>query len=205
MRALGIPVAFDTDVNAAAIGEYTFVPENRHCDPLLYITVGTGIGVGVLINGRPLHGLVHPEVGHMVLPRDPQTDPFSGSCPYHKDCWEGLASGPSMARRWGMPADQLPDDHPGWALEAGYIGQAVANLICAFSPLKIVLGGGVAQHAGLLDAVRARVKANLNNYVQSELVLGDMRDYIVSPGLGSRSGSLGAAAMAMRLAENVLI
>jgi fructokinase len=200
MNVLGVPTAFDTDVNAAAVGEYMFVPENKRCDPLLYITIGTGIGVGVLINGQPLHGLVHPEIGHMALPRDPQEDPFIGNCPYHRDCWEGLASGPAMAKRWGQPADQLPEDHPGWELEAGYIGRAIANLICAFSPLKVVLGGGVAQHPGLLDRVHDRTLSYLNGYVQSDLVLRRMQEYIVSPSLGTRSGSLGAVAMAMRLA-----
>ena len=200
-RILNVPMAFDTDVNAAAIGEHTWIPENRDCDPFLYITVGTGIGTGVLINGKPLHGLVHAEAGHMRLPHDMLKDPFEGCCPYHRDCWEGLASGPAMAKRWGQPADTLPDDHPGWELEGDYIAQAIANHILMYSPLRIVLGGGVAQHPGLLPSIQQKVVQLLNGYIQSEAIIKHIDQYIVSPGLGSSSGSLGAVAMAMELVK----
>jgi fructokinase len=198
-RAFNVPVAFDTDVNAAAFGEHYWISENRSLDPFLYITVGTGIGVGVLANGSPIHGLVHSEAGHFAIPHDWQKDRFPGVCPFHGDCLEGLASGPAIARRWGPSAEALPDDHPAWELEAHYIALGLANLIYAYSPQRIVLGGGVAQHLGLHDLVRIKVVEHLNGYIQSPLVLERISDYIVSPGLGNRSGVFGAIAMAIEL------
>lgn len=198
-RALGLPVAFDTDVNAAAFGEHYWISGNQMLDPFLYITVGTGIGVGVLANGQPLHGLIHCEAGHSVIPHDWHKDPFPGVCPYHGDCLEGLASGPSMAQRWGQPAEKLPVGHAAWDLEADYIALALTNLIYAYSPERIVLGGGVAQHLGLYDMVRSKVQHYLNGYVQSPMVLEKIGDYIVKPSLGNRSGVLGAIAMARNL------
>jgi fructokinase len=199
LQALNIPVAFDTDVNVAAFGESYWVPGNRSLDPFVYMTVGTGIGVGVLANGRPLHGLVHPEAGHFAIPHNWQNDPFPGICPYHGDCLEGLASGPAMTRRWGQPAETLPDSHPAWDLEAEYIALALANLIYAYSPQRMVLGGGVAQHPGLHDAVHRKVQEHLNEYVQSPMLHENINDYIVPPTLGNRSGVLGAIAMAITL------
>jgi fructokinase len=200
--ALGLPIAFDTDVNVAAFGECYWTPGNRSLDPFLYMTVGTGIGVGVLANGHPLHGLVHPEAGHFAIPHNWQVDPFPGSCPYHGDCLEGLASGPAINRRWGQPAETLPDDHPAWDLEAEYIALALINLIYAYSPQKIVLGGGVALHPGFHDAVRQKVGRLLNGYVQSPTILGKIDDYIVQPALGNRSGALGAIAMAITMVSS---
>ncbi len=196
-QALGVPVAFDTDVNAAAFGEQYWVEENRALDPFLYVTVGTGIGVGVIANGKPLHGLIHPEAGHYLIPHDWQADPFPGACPYHGDCLEGLASGPALAMRWGKPAESLPPDHPAWELEASYIALALANLIYSFSPRRIVLGGGVMNHPGLHAAVRRKVQQCANGYLQSASILEKIDTYIVPPSLGSRSGVLGAIAMAI--------
>lgn len=198
-HAMGLPVAFDTDVNAAALGEHYWTPENRSLDPFLYMTVGTGIGIGVIANGKPLHGLVHPEAGHLVLPHDWEKDPFPGMCPYHGDCLEGLASGPSIQRRWEKPAELLEDSHPAWELEAEYISLALVNLIYAYSPMRIVLGGGVAQHPGIHAAVRQKVKKHLNGYIQSPMVLEKIDAYIIPPTLGKRSGVLGAIAMAIAL------
>lgn len=202
LNALNLPVAFDTDVNVAAFGEWYWTPGNRSLDPFLYMTVGTGIGVGVLANGHPLHGLVHPEAGHFAIPHNLQADPFPGSCPYHGDCLEGLASGPAISRRWGQPAETLPDDHPAWDLEVEYIALALTNLIYAYSPQKIVLGGGVALHSGFHDAVRRKVQRLLNGYVQSPILLEKIGDYIVPPALGNRSGALGAIAMAISLVSS---
>ncbi len=199
LQALKVPLAYDTDVNAAAFGEHYWVTENRTLDPFVYITVGTGIGVGVLANGRPLHGLVHPEAGHFAIPHNWQNDPFPGICPYHGDCLEGLASGPSMQRRWDWRPETLPDDHPAWDLEAEYIALALANLIYAYSPQRIVLGGGVAEHTGFHDSVRRKVQQHLSGYIQSPMVLDQIQDYIVAPALGNRSGALGAIAMAIDL------
>jgi fructokinase len=194
--ALQIPVAFDTDVNVAAMGEYRWGAA-QNIDPSLYMTIGTGIGAGGIVNGRPLHGLVHPEVGHMRIPHDWQADPFSGTCPYHGDCFEGLACGPALQQRWGQPGHTLPDDHPAWDLEARYIAMALTNLICSFSPRRIVLGGGVMQQSNLFPLVRGKVQHLLNGYIQSPQILEQIEQYIVPPGLGNRSGVLGAIALAM--------
>ena len=201
-RALDLPVAFDTDVNAAAYGEYYWTPMNHSLDPFVYITVGTGIGVGVLVNGHPLHGLVHTEAGHFSIPHDKTRDPFEGNCPYHKDCLEGLASGPAMSARWGQDVKTLPDSHPGWELETEYIAQALINLTYAYSPRRIVLGGGVSLHPGLHKSVREKVQQYLNGYIQSPTVMENIGEYIVPPSLGNRSGVLGAIAMAINLVEN---
>lgn len=199
--ALKLPCGFDTDVNAAAFGEYYWVAENRELDPLLYITVGTGIGVGGIVNGKTLHGLIHPEAGHMFIPHDRTADPFPGICPFHEDCVEGLASGPSMAKRWGQPAETLPDDHPGWDLEAKYIGFLISNLLLNFSPKRIVLGGGVPQHAGFIPKVRKLVQQQLNGYIQSSKVTDTIADLIVSPSLGNQAGVMGAIALAKTAIE----
>jgi len=200
--ALKLPVAFDTDVNAAAFGEHYWISNNRLLDPFVYVTVGTGVGVGVLANGRPLHGLVHTEAGHLAIPHNRQKDPFPGICPYHGDCLEGLASGVAMRARWKHAAETLPGGHPGWELETEYIALALINLIYAYSPLRIVLGGGVAQHAGLHAAVRYKVQRGLNGYIQSPMVLEVIDEYIVPPSLGNRSGVLGAIAMAIALVKS---
>jgi fructokinase len=195
-RALHLPITFDTDVNAAAFGEHYWIPENRSLDPFAYMTVGTGIGVGVLANGRPVHGLVHSEIGHVPVPHDWKRDPFPGICPYHRDCLEGLASGEALSKRWGQAGEVLPVSHPGWDLEAEYIALALTNLIYVFSPRKIVLGGGVPQHDGFIPAVRSKLQKLLNGYIHSPLVLEKIDEYIVPPALGNRSGVLGAIAMA---------
>jgi len=201
-QALDLPVAFDTDVNAAAFGEHYWIAANNALDPFVYITVGTGIGMGVLANGLPVHGLVHTEAGHFVIPHDWLKDPFPGICPYHGDCLEGLASGPAMNSRWGQNAEDLPDSHPAWELEAEYIATALINLTYAYSPQRIVLGGGVSQHAGLHVAVRHKVQRGLNGYIQSPMILKSIEDYIVPPSLGNRSGVLGAIALAIDLLKS---
>jgi fructokinase len=199
-RELGIPVAFETDVNAAVLGEHRWTPANREKDPLVYVTVGTGIGVGVLANGRPLHGLVHPEAGHAMIPHDRQRDPFAGVCPFHGDCWEGLASGPAIARRWGAPAETLPPDHPAWELEAQYLALGLANLVLSLSPQRIILGGGVTKHAAPLHRlVRERVARVLNGYVRSPMLAEGLDEYLVPPTLEGRSGAMGALALAIDL------
>ena len=194
-RALGVPVAFDTDVNAAALGEQRWGAA-QGADPVIYLTVGTGIGGGVLVGGRPVHGLVHPEIGHIPVPRDPQADPFPGICPFHGDCLEGLAAGPALQARWGQPGHMLPPDHPGWALEADYLARGLAACIYVVSPQRIILGGGVMQQPHLFPLVRARVKTLLNGYVRAPEIEEPNPGYIVPPGLGDRAGVLGALALA---------
>jgi len=192
-----IPMSFDLDVNAAAFGEYFWLPENKQLNSLVYFTIGTGIGAGVIVNGNVVHGLTHPEAGHIHLPHDWQKDPFAGICPFHGDCLEGLANGPAIEKRWGQPADSLPDDHPAWELEAEYIAQALASVIFLFSPQRMVLGGGVMERQQLFPHIRRKVREILNGYIASPVMAGTMIEYIVAPGLGKRSGILGAMAMAM--------
>ena len=194
-RALGVPVAFDTDVNGAALGEQRWGAA-RGVDPLVYVTVGTGIGGGGVVNGALLHGLVHPEMGHMRLPHDRVADPFPGTCPYHGDCLDGLASGRALRERWGAPAETLPADHPAWDLEAGYLALGLVSVIGVLSPRRIVLGGGVMQQAGLLPRVRRRVVDLLAGYVRAREIVEDIDRYIVPPALGGAAGVLGALALA---------
>jgi fructokinase len=193
--AFHLPVGFDTDVNGAALSESRWGAA-QGCDPVLYITIGTGIGGGALVNGRLMHGLTHPEMGHIRIPHDMILDPFPGFCPFHGDCFEGLAAGPAIEKRWGIKAENLPEDHPAWDLEALYIALALANFIVTLSPQKIVIGGGVAQQAHMLPLVHQKVSAILNGYVQSTHITESISNYIVLPGLGSRAGVLGAIALA---------
>jgi fructokinase len=162
----------------------------------IYITVGTGIGGGAYVEGRLLHGLVHPEMGHIPLPHDKTKDPYQGACPFHGDCFEGLASGPAIEKRWGTRGDQLGKDHIAWDLEAEYIAQAFASFSFTLSPQRIILGGGVGSVPHLLPKVQQRTKELINGYIQSSVILENIESYIVSPGLGNRSGMLGAIALA---------
>jgi fructokinase len=192
---LGLPVAFDLDVASAAVGEYRW-GAGRGANGLCYLTVGTGIGAGLLIDGRPWHGLVHPEVGHVRIPHDHERDPFDGVCPMHGDCWEGLASGPAIERRWGVPARELPDEHPAWELEAEYVALGILTIVLVFSPERIVLGGGVMERSGLHDRIRGRLRELIAGYLDSPLLAAEMAAFLVPPALGDRAGVLGAMALA---------
>jgi fructokinase len=196
-RALGVEVAFDTDVNAAALGEWRWGAA-RGLQSFLYLTVGTGIGGGGLMDGQLLHGLVHPEMGHLRIPHDRGEDPFPGACPFHGDCLEGLASGPALRARWGQEAETLPAEHPAWALQARYLALGLVNLICALSPQRIVVGGGVMAQPRLFPLVRGHVEELLNRYVRAPEILDDIAGYVVPPALGGRAGVLGALALAQR-------
>jgi len=193
-RALDVPVAFDTDVNAAALGEHRWGAAQGLAS-FIYLTIGTGIGGGGLVSGKMLHGLIHPEMGHIRLPHDLARDPFPGLCPFHGDCFEGLASGPAIEKRWGQRGETLPADHPAWALEAHYIALALANYVCVLSPQRIILGGGVMEQAQLFPLVRRAVQQLLGGYIQSPEILQHIDEYIVPPGLGERAGVLGAIAL----------
>jgi fructokinase len=199
-RALGLPVAFDTDVNAAALGEH-YWGAAQGLGTCLYITVGTGIGGGALANGRLLHGLLHPEMGHLRIPHDRVADPFPGTCPYHGDCLEGLASGPALAARWGQPGPALPVDHPAWALEARYLALGLVAYICILAPQRIIMGGGVMQQTQLFPLLRHEVQQLLNGYVQVPALGSEIEHYIVPPALGSQAGVLGAIALARQIAS----
>ncbi|MEU7940664.1 ROK family protein [Microbispora bryophytorum] len=202
--ALDVPVRLDTDVNAAALGEWRR-GAGAGLGTLAYITVGTGIGMGAVVNGGLVHGLLHPEFGHIRIPHDLERDPFEGSCPFHGDCLEGLASGEAMRRRWGRPAEYL-DDPSAWELEAEYVALAVMNLTYALSPERIVVGGGVAKHPALLPAVRARLLTLTAGYPGAPVPVGPaaMGEYVTGPSLGDRSGVAGAVelARAARAAPN---
>jgi fructokinase len=192
---LDLPLVFDTDVNAAAIGEYRW-GAGAGAESLCYLTVGTGIGAGLVIGGRPLHGLVHPEVGHMRIPHDTSRDPFAGSCPMHGDCWEGLASGPALAARWDAPASELPDEHPAWALEAEYVALGILSIVTVASPHVVVAGGGVMERPHLLPAVRSHLRELVAGYLETPLLGDEIDSYLVAPALGDQAGVLGAIALA---------
>ena len=162
----------------------------------IYLTIGTGIGGGAMINGNLLHGLQHPEMGHIFIPHDLAKDPYEGNCPFHKDCFEGLASGPAITERWGKSAESIENDHPAWELEAEYIAAALSNYICCYSPENIILGGGVMQSDFLYPLVQQKVVKKLNGYVQLKHIVDEIENYIVPPGLGNKSGILGAIALA---------
>ena len=185
-----LPIGFDTDTNAAVLAEATF-GAGRGDAIVVYVTVGTGIGGGIAIDRQPLHGLLHPELGHMVVPRDP-ADVFSGSCPHHGDCLEGLASGAAMAARWGQPAETLQSGHRAFDLEATYLTAMCVTITTMLAPSRIVLGGGVAAVPGLLSEVQQRTAASLNGYLALDRYTTGIEDYIVRPLLTGRSGITGA-------------
>ncbi len=190
-NAVGVSVAFDTDVNAAALAEARWGAA-RGLDNILYITVGTGIGGGVVVDGSPLHGLIHPEMGHILIPQDREEDPFQGACPFHGNCFEGLASGLAMELRWGVKAERLEPDHPAWRLEARYLGMGLANLVCVLSPRRIIVGGGVMHNLDLFPTVRKNLQQCLNGYVQAPDILGPADPMWTSPPLlGDDAGVLG--------------
>lgn len=193
-KELELPIHFDTDVNGAALAEAKW-GAGKGCDTVLYITIGTGIGGGLYINGSLSHGLLHPEMGHIRIPHDLSKDPFKGSCPFHTDCFEGLAAGPSIEKRWGQKAETLPKDHPAWDIETDHIANALANYILTISPQKIIVGGGVAQQEHILPMVHSKVLKVLNGYVQSEQITKNISSYIVLPELGNMAGVLGALAL----------
>lgn len=193
--AMGVPAKIDTDVNAAALAEWQ-LGAAKGLNSCLYVTVGTGIGAGVVAEGKLVHGLLHPELGHMLLRQEPKDPAPEGFCPYHKGCLEGLASGPAMEKRWGRKAQDLPLEHEAWDLEAAYLAQMCMNAICSFSPEKIILGGGVMQQKHLFPLIRQKTKTLLNGYIPVREITEQIDDYIVEPGLGTRSGATGALLLA---------
>lgn len=189
------PIGFDTDVNGAALGESIW-GKGKDVTSCLYLTIGTGIGGGYVENNQCLHGLLHPEMGHILIQRHPD-DNFEGVCPYHGSCFEGLASGPSIEARYQTSANNLPIDHNAWKIEANYIAQALVNYILILSPKIIVLGGGIMHQTHLFPMIRQEVKLLLKNYIQHPYILDCDENYITNPGLGDNSGLLGAFALAM--------
>lgn len=195
VRTLPIPVTLDTDVNVAALGEVTWGAA-RGVDPALYLTIGTGIGGGLIQHGRPFQGLSHPEMGHIRIPHNRSLDDFPGNCPFHGDCFEGLANGPAIEKRLGQSAASLADDDPFWTIEAGYIAAALATYILVLSPARIILGGGIMERRFMFPIIRRGVLESLNGYVEVASLLQHVEEYIVPPQLGGQSGVLGAIALA---------
>ncbi|HZU14650.1 MAG TPA: ROK family protein [Chloroflexota bacterium] len=191
---LGVPVAWETDTAGAALGEYTW-GAGRHIEVLVYVTVGTGIGGAVLINGRPVHGLLHAEMGHVLVPVA-DGDTFAGICPYHGQCLEGMASGPALRARTGRPGETIAPDDPIWDLEAAYLGAGLHQIGYVLSPQKIIVGGGVPQTPHLLEKIRRQVTSLNHGYLAHPALSGGIRDYIVPPGLGADAGVIGALELA---------
>lgn len=195
-----LPIGFDTDVNGAVLGEVYF-GSAKGLENALYLTIGTGIGGGAIVEGNLVHGLLHPEMGHMMLIVR-EDDKYQGKCPYHKTCFEGLASGPAIEERWGIKGSEIPVDHPAWDLEAWYIAQALAIYVLTLSPKKIILGGGVMHQQQLFPLIRKYLQERLNGYIQKdEITSTKINDYIVYPGLGDNAGICGALALAKMAKE----
>ena len=193
-KHFNIPIGFDTDVNVACLGEATFGAA-KEVDSCVYLTIGTGIGGGVLAEGKLLHGLLHPEMGHMYVRRHPQ-DIYQGKCPYHHDCFEGVAAGPAIEARWGKKGIELADNDAVWEMEAYYIAQALVNYILTLSPELIILGGGVMKQRQLFPLVHKNVQELLNGYVQKDEILKTIDQYIIPPALEDNAGVSGAIALA---------
>lgn len=185
-RAFGVPVGFDTDVNGAALGEARWGAAQGIGD-FIYLTVGTGIGGGALVDGRVVHGAMHPEMGHIRIPRA-AGDTFGGCCPYHGDCLEGLAAGPAIGARWGVEATALPPGHEAWKLEARYLALGLNNFACALSPRRFVLGGGVMDQRQLFPLIEEELANVVHGYYRTPEV--------VPASLGGRAGVLGALVLA---------
>ncbi len=191
------PINIDTDVAAALIAE-SRLGAAQHCRHALYLTIGTGIGAGILVNGRILRGAMHPEVGHMMLAKHPE-DTFAGICPYHANrCFEGLCSGPALAARWGVAAESLPATHPAWQMQADYVAQALVTLCTVVSPERIVLGGGVAQQPQLFPLLREAFVRQMNGYLDVPAYGEHIEACIVPAELGQRAGIVGAFLMAQQ-------
>lgn len=197
---LNKPFVFDTDVNGAALGEYKWGAA-QDLDSALYLTVGTGVGGGAIVNGKRLHGMLHPEMGHLMVPRAPG-DTFEGNCPYHTTCLEGMATGPALKKRWGTSAENLAKDHQAWDFEAFYLGMALVNYILTLSPHRIILGGGVMDQEQLFPKIRTIVRNTLNGYINTPVITQDIDTYIVPPMLGNRAGVLGSIALAQEIGSD---
>ncbi|NRF93786.1 ROK family protein [Paenibacillus frigoriresistens] len=196
-RRFNGPIGFDTDVNAAALGELTWGAA-KGLNSCLYMTIGTGIGAGAIVEGKLLHGLTHPEMGHIVVRRH-LNDSYDGHCPFHRDCLEGLAAGPAIEARWDRKAEQLESTHLAWEIESYYIAQALVNYTLILSPEKIILGGGVMKQSQLFPLIREQFLNIMNGYVNNNVISKDINDYIVQPGLGSNAGLCGALALAKQI------
>ena len=191
-----IPMGFDTDVNGAVLGEATWGAA-KNLNSSVYITVGTGIGAGAMVEGKMVHGLLHPEMGHIMVKRH-EKDSYIGKCPYHKDCLEGMASGPAIEERWGKKGHELEEIKEVWEMEAFYLAQAIANFVLILSPEKIIVGGGVMNQKHLFPMIREEVIKNLAGYINKKEILEGIDSYIVPPLLGDNAGLCGALALGLK-------
>jgi fructokinase len=192
-----LPIGFDTDVNGAALGEQRWGAA-QGLNTFVYLTIGTGIGGGGMANGKLMHGMMHPEMGHMYVPHDWERDPFPGVCPFHGDCWEGLANGPSLEARWQQRGETFPPDHEAWLLEAHYVALGLVNIITILSPQRIILGGGVMGSPHIFPLIHREVRHQLKGYIQMPEMDADIAGYIVPPALGNQAGVLGSIALAQQ-------
>ncbi|MGN0387207.1 MAG: ROK family protein [Suilimivivens sp.] len=194
-KSLKVPVGFDTDVNGSVLGEVTFgQAKGKNC--VVYVTIGTGVGAGIYIEGKLLHGMLHPEAGHILLSKR-EDDTYEGKCPYHKTCLEGLAAGPAIQARWGRKAAELKDDARVWDLEAYYIAQALVDYILILSPQMIILGGGVMHQEQLFPQIRSYVEKMMNGYIKTK-EMADLDHYIVPASLNDDQGIMGALELGRR-------
>lgn len=200
-KEFGVPVGFDTDVNGSALGEATWGAA-KDVDSCIYITIGTGVGMGAVVDGKLLHGMLHPEAGHVILKKHPE-DTYKGHCPYHESCLEGLAAGPAIEERWGKKAIDLADNPKVWEIEAYYLGQALTDYILVLSPKRIILGGGVMHQEQLMPLVRNEVKRQLNGYISTKEITEDIEHYIVLPELNDNQGVMGCLRLAWMTAGEV--
>ena len=195
-KHFSVPLTFDTDVNGAALGEATWGAA-KGLDSVIYLTVGTGIGGGIYSGGKLVHGLTHPETGHILVKRHPE-DSYEGNCQFHGDCLEGMAAGPAIEKRWSKKGQELPEDHPAWEMEAYYLAQGLMNYILVVSPKKIILGGGVMKQKHILPLIRKKLQELLNGYVARKELLEEIDSYIVYPELGDNAGICGSIALAKK-------
>lgn len=194
--ALNVPIHFDSDTNGAALGEHRW-GAGKGISDFIYLTIGTGFGGGAMANGELVHGMMHPEMGHIHIPKRAD-DNYEGFCPFHGNrCIEGLAAGPAIEGRWGKRGESLERDHEAWELEAHYISLALVNYICTLSPKRLILGGGVMEQQQLFPMIRNKVAKMLNGYIRSPSILEKMDEYIVPPAFGNRAGIVGAMALAL--------
>lgn len=193
-RKLGVPIGFDTDVNGSVLGEYTW-GIGRGLRSCIYITIGTGIGVGVISDQKLLHGMLHPEAGHVLLTRHPK-DTYKGKCPFHANCFEGLCAGPAVEERWGRKGYELADQAEVWEMEAYYIGQALVDFTMMISPQKIILGGGLMHQTQLLPLIRKEFAKQMNGYLKTK-EMEDLDQYIVVQSLDDKQGIMGALRLAV--------
>lgn len=190
-----IPIVLDTDVNVAALGEY-YWGAGKNTSDFVYLTIGTGIGGGAIVNNKLLHGFNHPEMGHLLIQKNNKNDSFSGNCNFHKNCLEGLASGPAIEKYWDKKAEYISKNHEAWDKQADYLAKAIMNYMLILAPKRIILGGGVMEQKQLFPIIQKKVKEYLNGYIHIPEIMDHLDDYIIPPQLGNKAGILGAIALA---------